>query len=297
VLLRLRAGRSAGLITPIDRAAAVGRPHLLVNERLTKSADARAWAVVRVKAGVQIASPSRLDPTQQEGLDDVTRREFVARAKAGEGPFWYHPIVLVRALHSPRRLSTKVERQPGESVSACVSRKIPMLVREGMSPDQAVAAAHRMCGAPKPAEKSAAPRAVVVRKMRLVKAEGREAEDERFVLGVVLEPEVEDSQQDIYSAAEVRKACHDYMASAAQIGLMHQELLSQGARILENYLAPVDFAMNGQTIKAGTWLQGIRILDDAVWEAVKAGKLTGLSIGGSAVRVPEQQEATRGNSA
>jgi len=39
----------------------------------------------------------------------------------------------------------KVERKPGESEQACVARGIPILIREGMSPEQAQAVAHSMC--------------------------------------------------------------------------------------------------------------------------------------------------------
>lgn len=128
------------------------------------------------------------------------------------------------------------------------------------------------------------------RTIRVVKADAAN-EEERFVLGVVLEPETEDSQGDIYSADEVRKACHAFMEDSHRMGLMHQQLLGQGVTILENYVSPSDFVVrsNGQNerVRKGTWLQGLRIHDDGVWEKVKAGDLTGLSIGGSAVRVPE----------
>lgn len=40
---------------------------------------------------------------------------------------------------------TKVEREPGESKQECVSRAIPKLIEEGMSQNQAVAAANEMC--------------------------------------------------------------------------------------------------------------------------------------------------------
>lgn len=39
----------------------------------------------------------------------------------------------------------KAERRPGESVADCVSRKIPILIGEGMKPDQATAVANEIC--------------------------------------------------------------------------------------------------------------------------------------------------------
>ena len=57
-------------------------------------------------------------------------------------------------------------------------------------------------------------------------------------------------------------------------------------RILESFLAPVDFEIKGRKIKKGTWLLAVRVLNDAVWKAIKSGGFTGFSIGGSAVRSP-----------
>jgi hypothetical protein len=36
----------------------------------------------------------------------------------------------------------------------------------------------------------------------------------------------------------------------------------------------------------GSWLLGIRVVDDALWAACKAGKLGAYSVGGDAVRTP-----------
>lgn len=46
----------------------------------------------------------------------------------------------------------ETERKPGESWQDCVKRKIPIIMNEkpGMDQEQAVAIAHRVCGAPKP---------------------------------------------------------------------------------------------------------------------------------------------------
>jgi len=130
-------------------------------------------------------------------------------------------------------------------------------------------------------------RAAATRKMRLVKSDGVNGGEERFVYGVVLEPETEDSQTDIYSEAEVRKAAHYFMENDGAMGLMHEALLKQGVKILESYLAPIDFEINGETVKAGTWILGVRVIDDKVWAAVKSGALTGFSIGGDALRIQE----------
>jgi site-specific DNA-adenine methylase len=112
-------------------------------------------------------------------------------------------------------------------------------------------------------------------------------DEERYVLGIVLEPETVDAQQDIYAAAEIREAAHTFMAQYQNVGLMHQGLVNSRVKILESYLAPVSFELGGVAIKKGTWLLALRVLDDPLWEQIKTGELTGLSMGGSAVKVPE----------
>ena len=113
------------------------------------------------------------------------------------------------------------------------------------------------------------------------------SEEERFTLGVVLEPDVVDAQNDRYSKEEVRRACHRFAEFYLNAGLMHRELANGRIVILENYLAPCDFvAENGEHVKEGTWLQGRGYRDDEIWQKVKNGELTGLSIGGSAIRKP-----------
>lgn len=115
--------------------------------------------------------------------------------------------------------------------------------------------------------------------------------DERFVLGVVLEPEVVDAQGDIYSPEEVRQAAHRFMEEFGGLGLMHRFRVNGQVKVLESYLAPADFAIGDVPVRKGTWLLAVRILADELWEQVKDGQLTGFSIGGSARRVPEGETA------
>jgi hypothetical protein len=121
----------------------------------------------------------------------------------------------------------------------------------------------------------------------------RDEEEEFFVLGEVLIPEEFDTQGDIYSEAEVRKACHVYMEEFANMGDMHKRLMNEGMRILEIYLAPVAFSIGKRRIKKGTWLMAIRVLDKAHWLMIKSGKRTGFSIGGSAIGIPATEADRR----
>jgi hypothetical protein len=112
--------------------------------------------------------------------------------------------------------------------------------------------------------------------------------EERYVLGVVLTPETVDSQGDIYSHDEVRKAAHDYMEHAGALGKQHGEIVTGKLKILESYVSPADFTIEEETVAKGTWLMGIRVVDDELWDGVKKGEFTGFSIGGQAYRKPEE---------
>lgn len=122
---------------------------------------------------------------------------------------------------------------------------------------------------------------------RVVK--GANAEDERYVLGVVLEPETVDAQNDIYSKEEVRSAAHKYMERFQNTGLMHHADVSGTVKVLESYIAPTDFQVGDEKVKKGSWIMAVRVNDDELWKAVKSGELTGFSIGGSAVRRREER--------
>jgi len=129
--------------------------------------------------------------------------------------------------------------------------------------------------------------------IKLAKADAAPTNAEHYVLGIVLEPDVVDTQKDTYSAEEIRSTAHKWMEDYRAIGLMHRGDVSTSVRPVESYIAPVDFELGGQTVKAGTWLLAVHVIDHALWEAVKAGELTGFSIGGSAIRKPDPEATAK----
>lgn len=50
-----------------------------------------------------------------------------------------------KKIEKHNRKITKVERRPDETKQECVDRAVPKLIDEGMTSDQAVAAANEMC--------------------------------------------------------------------------------------------------------------------------------------------------------
>ncbi|MCP4677375.1 MAG: hypothetical protein GY854_18045, partial [Deltaproteobacteria bacterium] len=114
--------------------------------------------------------------------------------------------------------------------------------------------------------------------------------DERYVLGVVLEPEIVDAQNEIYSKEEIRRVAHRFLEEFGGLGLQHSFRINNLVKILESYLTPAGFTIAKKEIPEGTWLLAVRILDDELWDQVVKGELTGFSVGGSAIEVPEEPE-------
>lgn len=110
-------------------------------------------------------------------------------------------------------------------------------------------------------------------------------EDQRLALFVVLEPqegdETTDLHTDTYTAQEVEKACHNFGQHCMKANLFHQ-VETEEAQIVENYIAPADFMLDGQAIKKGTWLQNWYFpeteVGELLWKAVKSGEIDGVSV-------------------
>ncbi len=127
------------------------------------------------------------------------------------------------------------------------------------------------------------------------------ADDLRYVLGIVLEPNDgkngnpldPDAQQDVYSAEDVRDAAWAFLAKYRGLGVMHQrEAGEQEMEVVESFVAPVDFTMDGQEIRKGTWLLGAIVHSNELWKKVKSGDFGAWSIDGEARRGPlESAEA------
>jgi hypothetical protein len=113
------------------------------------------------------------------------------------------------------------------------------------------------------------------------------SQEEQTVTGIVLEPECCDAQEDIYSPDVVKKAAHNFLSNynhSTKLGHQHKDFKSWRSRfaLVESFLAPLDFVMNNRTVKQGSWVMTVKVLDSKIWKMVKAGQITGFSIGGRA---------------
>lgn len=111
------------------------------------------------------------------------------------------------------------------------------------------------------------------------------------VYGVVYEPCPKgsnvcklDTQDDWVTPEELRKAAWDYMEKSRTVGSQHRGPAK--AVPVESFIAPVDMEVDGETIRKGSWVVGVKVNDDAIWKKVESGELNAFSIGGKGVRIP-----------
>lgn len=116
------------------------------------------------------------------------------------------------------------------------------------------------------------------------------ADDEkRIVYGVVLEPEEFDAEDDIVSVEEIEKAAHLFLKESRKIKFRHKRIVKE-VKPVESYIAPQDMVFNGpngkQKVKKGTWVLGVHVDHDRLWDAVKSKQINAFSIGAKAYRNP-----------
>jgi hypothetical protein len=111
------------------------------------------------------------------------------------------------------------------------------------------------------------------------------SDEEQTVSGVVLQPEVVDAQGDIMSAEVIKEAAYGFLQGfnkSTKIGLQHSTFPKGKLALVESYVAPNGVVIGAKTVRQGSWVMTVKVLDAAIWKKVKDGKITGFSIGGRA---------------
>lgn len=107
----------------------------------------------------------------------------------------------------------------------------------------------------------------------------------RMVYGIVYAPDVVDSQGDFADRFEIERAAHAFLKGnrTARVDANHEFEALPGAYVAESWIvraADPEFA----DWVPSAWAVGIKIEDEALWEAVKSGAYGGLSLAGNAER-------------
>lgn len=113
----------------------------------------------------------------------------------------------------------------------------------------------------------------------------KEDDARQIVYGVVLVPDLVDSQGDVVSKEEIEKAAHSFLVRARKHDVQHSDAPA-AVETVESYIAPADFELGGKKVLKGSWVMGVHVSDPEIWGQVKKGELDGFSIGGTGARTP-----------
>ncbi|RYF12795.1 MAG: hypothetical protein EOO40_00380 [Deltaproteobacteria bacterium] len=111
-------------------------------------------------------------------------------------------------------------------------------------------------------------------------------DDKRICYGVVLEPHSADGQGDVMTPEDIEAAAHGYLSTSRVIGSEHGAPID--AVPIESFIAPQNLTFDGPqgrtTVTKGSWVMGVKVINDDHWQMVKAGDYTGFSVGGYGLR-------------
>ncbi|HBU81754.1 MAG TPA: terminase [Paenibacillus sp.] len=119
----------------------------------------------------------------------------------------------------------------------------------------------------------------------------------QIVIGVVYQPDVEDSHGDMMDAVEIEKAAHLFMEGQHTYNIDKQhDLDADKGYVVESYIAPCDMEIGDQVIAKGSWVAGVKVTDDDTWEDIQKGEITGFSMFGVGKReeVEDEEEVSKG---
>lgn len=118
-----------------------------------------------------------------------------------------------------------------------------------------------------------------------------EKNPQKLVYGIVYEPGVKDTYGNYASAEEIEKAAHKFLEKYRQIDEEHNYIPGVGT-VVESYIAPDDFEVNGEVIKKGSWVLVTRASAE-VWEKIQKGEYTGYSMAGTGTVTTEAEPADK----
>lgn len=100
-----------------------------------------------------------------------------------------------------------------------------------------------------------------------------------------------DSHDQFTTDLEIRKAMIGFMEELHKTkgepnNIQHKRGLIPQTAVIENFQAPVDYELNGETVAKGSWVMGIKIYEPSVRKAIERGDITGFSIEGKGILSP-----------
>src|ERR1700761_2471980 len=124
------------------------------------------------------------------------------------------------------------------------------------------------------------------------------SDEQRYTLSVAYPADkadvavAQDGHRDFASKAAVQDAAWNYLRKSRNVGLMHVDGTDGSGEVVESFVWPGEdwTTSNGYVVKQGDWLLGV-VWDEDSWGMIKAGKIGGVSMQGSARRRTPTAEA------
>lgn len=100
--------------------------------------------------------------------------------------------------------------------------------------------------------------------------------DQRLVYAEVYAPNRPDSDGEYMTAQEIQKMAHAFTARGemGQIDVMHNNEVVPGVKIVESFIA----RKGDQDFLEGSWVVGMHVDNDQLWQAIKEDKINGFSM-------------------
>lgn len=106
--------------------------------------------------------------------------------------------------------------------------------------------------------------------------------DKQIVTAPVLIPDRPDRHGDTVTKDNIQEVAQDFLANYQNVDVMHT-LENVGVPV-ESWVTKADLDFDGTEVPEGSWMLSVKVRDNEVWQAVKAGELTGFSIFGRGTR-------------
>ncbi len=107
--------------------------------------------------------------------------------------------------------------------------------------------------------------------------------------GIVMEPDVTDTQGQIASAADVEAAMIYWACNGGAVDLMHsfEAIVDERVDVVEFWICRAAFKLGEKDVTPGTWLMTTKWqVDGRYWAAIKDGTFNAYSIGGLGTTEP-----------
>ena len=109
--------------------------------------------------------------------------------------------------------------------------------------------------------------------------------ERRLVYSVIAEPDTVDAQGDVMSAETIEEMAHNFLLRSRKFDNRHDWKAVDAAPV-ESWIQREATVLLGEKIKAKSWVVGVKVFADHIWEKVLSKEYQSFSIGGRGVRVP-----------